>query len=162
MTEVVYPGSFDPVTNGHVDIVRRAARIFGRVVVAVASNVRKAGLFTTQERVEMLREALDGIPGVTVDSFDGLLVDYLDRISARVVIRGVRAVSDYEFEFQMAHMNRQLRPGVETVFLVAGSEEFFISSTAVKEVACFGGSVEQFVPPNVARRLRERFPQPRS
>lgn len=157
MTPVVYPGSFDPVTIGHVDVVRRAASAFGKVIVAVASNVRKSSAFTVPERVEMLQDALASIPGVEVDSFEGLLVDYLDTIEAKVVIRGVRAVSDYEFEFQMAHMNRQLRPGIETVFLVAGPEEFFISSSAVKEVACFGGDVSGFVPAVVADRLRERM-----
>ncbi len=157
MTPVVYPGSFDPVTNGHVDVVRRAAAVFGKVIVAVASNVRKSSAFTVEERVEMLRMALEGIPGVEVDAFEGLLVDYLDTTGAKVVIRGVRAVSDYEFEFQMAHMNSQLRPGIETVFLVAGPEEFFISSSAVKEVACFGGDVSPFVPGCVASRLRARM-----
>jgi len=157
VTPVVYPGSFDPVTNGHVDVVRRAASAFGKVVVAVAYNVRKSATFTVEERMEMLREALHGIPGVEVDAFEGLLVDYLDRCGARVVIRGVRAVSDYEFEFQMAHMNRQLRPGIETVFLVAGPEEFFISSSAVKEVAAFGGDVKTFVPACVADRVRARM-----
>ena len=157
MTPVVYPGSFDPVTNGHVDVVRRAAAVFGKVIVAVASNVRKSAAFTVEERVEMLRMALEDIPGVEVDAFEGLLVDYLDTTGAKVVIRGVRAVSDYEFEFQMAHMNSQLRPGIETVFLVAGPEEFFISSSAVKEVACFGGDVSSFVPECVASRLRARM-----
>lgn len=160
MTPVVYPGSFDPVTNGHVDVVRRASAVFGKVIVAVASNVRKSATFTVEERVEMLRAAFEGIPGVEVDAFEGLLVDYLDGTGAKVVIRGVRAVSDYEFEFQMAHMNRQLRPGIETVFLVAGPEEFFISSTAVKEVACFGGDVSSFVPPCVVERLRARMKEP--
>ncbi len=160
MTPVVYPGSFDPVTRGHVDVVRRAASVFGRVIVAVASNVRKSATFSVDERVEMLKDALEGIPGVEVDAFEGLLVDYLDHTDAKVVIRGVRAVSDYEFEFQMAHMNRQLRPGIETVFLVAGPEEFFISSSAVKEVACFGGDVSTFVPACVEARLRARMTNP--
>lgn len=160
MTPVVYPGSFDPVTKGHVDVVRRAAAVFGKVIVAVASNVRKSATFSVEERVQMLEEALAGIPGVVVDAFEGLLVDYLDHSGANVVIRGVRAVSDYESEFQMAHMNRQLRPGIETVFLVAGPEEFFISSSAVKEVAFFGGDVSTFVPACVAERLRVRMTEP--
>ena len=157
MTPVVYPGSFDPVTNGHVDIARRAASVFGRVIVAVAHNVRKAGMFDVDERKAMLSEALADVAGVEVDAFEGLLVDYMERKGCRVVIRGVRAVSDYESEFQMAHMNRQLSPGIETVFLVAGPEEFFISSSAVKEVAAFRGTVEPFVPEGVARRLRQRM-----
>lgn len=161
MTPVVYPGSFDPVTNGHVDIVRRAASAFGHVIVAVANNVRKAGMFTVEERVAMLRESLEGVEGVEVDAFEGLLVDYMARKNCKVVIRGVRAVSDYESEFQMAHMNRQLSPGIETVFLVAGPEEFFISSSAVKEVTAFGGDVEHFVPAGVARRLRQLMESPR-
>ena len=154
----VYPGSFDPVTNGHVNLIRRAASIFNPLVVAVATNVKKLECFTREERVEMLRAVTQDIPGVEIDTFEGLLVDYVARRNARIVVRGLRAMSDFEFEFQMAHMNHKPAPGVETVFLVTGADEFFISSSVVREIASLGGNVEGLVPDVVRDRLRVRFP----
>jgi pantetheine-phosphate adenylyltransferase len=159
MKTAIYPGSFDPVTNGHVNLIRRAATIFNPLVVAVACNVRKSESFTREERLEMLREVTEGIEGVVVDSFDGLLVDYMARLGSSIVVRGLRAVSDFEFEFQMAHMNHKLLPELETIFMVTGAEEFFISSSVVREVAALGGNVDGLVPGSVADRLRRRFPQ---
>lgn len=159
MVTVVYPGSFDPVTCGHVSLVRRAASVFGNVIVAVATNSRKSELFTSDERVEMLRMATDGIPGVEVDSFSGLLVDYMRRRQIRISIRGLRAVSDFEYEFQMAHMNGRLDPGMETVFMVAGPAETYISSSLVREVAMLGGDITGMVHPEVGRMLSDRLKQ---
>lgn len=157
MVTVVYPGSFDPVTCGHVSLVRRAASVFGNVIVAVATNSRKSELFTSDERVEMLRMATAGIPGVVVDSFSGLLVDYMRRRQIRISIRGLRAVSDFEYEFQMAHMNGRLDPGMETVFMVAGPAETYISSSLVREVAMLGGDITGMVHPEVGRMLSDRL-----
>lgn len=156
----IYPGSFDPVTNGHIDIIRRGRRIFSRLVVAVAINPRKNPMFTVDERVEMLREALRDQPGVEVDSFQGLLVEYALRRNATVVIRGLRALSDFENEFQMAHMNHRLAPELETFFMMTGQEHFYISSQTVKEVALFGGDLRGLVPENVLSRIRLRALKP--
>lgn len=153
----VYAGSFDPPTHGHLDIITRASRIFDRLIVAVASNVKKSPLFTQDERIEMLREAVADNPRVQVDRIDGLLVDYARARGATAVIRGLRAVADFEYEFQMACMNHHLAPGVETVFLMTAQEYFYVSSSLVKEVASFGGDVARFVPPTVLTRLRQRF-----
>ncbi len=157
MTIAIYPGSFDPVTNGHINLIERAARVFDSVVVAVAMNSQKQGLFAVEERMALLRAVTDGVAGVEVDSFDGLLVDYVRRRGARVVIRGLRAVSDFEYEFQMAHMNRKLYPELETVFMVTGADEFYISSQLVKEVARLGGCVDGLVPPAVRDALSAKF-----
>jgi pantetheine-phosphate adenylyltransferase len=156
----IYPGSFDPVTNGHIDIIRRGRRIFSRMVVAVAINPRKNPMFTVDERVEMLREALQDQPGVEVDSFQGLLVEYARRRNATVVIRGLRALSDFENEFQMAHMNHRLAPELETFFMMTGQEHFYISSQTVKEVALFGGDLRGLVPENVLSRIHLRAQKP--
>ncbi len=153
----VYPGSFDPVTNGHLDLVRRATGIFQKVVVAVLRNIQKDCLFTVEERVELLRESVSGLPSVEVDAFDGLLVDYVRRKKARHILRGIRAVSDFEYEFQMALMNRRLAPDLETVFLMPREEYTYLSSRLVREVARLGGPVEGLVPPPVIRLLKERF-----
>ncbi len=153
-TLAIYPGSFDPVTCGHMDLVHRAARIFPRLVVAVAVNVRKQPMFTPEERVDMLREALKGVPQVEVDSFSGLLVDYAMHRKANVVVRGLRALSDFENEFQMAHMNRRLAPKLETFFMMTGQEHFYVSSQTVKEVAHFDGDISGLVPEGVLRRMR--------
>jgi pantetheine-phosphate adenylyltransferase len=157
--KAVYAGSFDPITNGHLNIVRRALAVFREVVVAVAHNPGKdTSLFTADERVAMIGEALaDVAERVTVDAFQGLLVDYCDRVGANAVIRGLRAVSDFEYEFQMALMNRHLNPRVETFFMTASEEYFYTASRLVKEVASLGGDVANLVPPVVHRRLSERF-----
>ena len=153
----IYPGSFDPVTNGHLDLIERAATIFKRLVVAVLRNTEKTDpLFTLSERLEMLREVSAAFPNVEVDSFDGLLTEYGRRRQAKVLLRGIRAVSDYEYELQMAMINRKLEPELETVFMVPAAAYSFISSRLVREIARLGGSVEGLVPPAVERRLRAK------
>jgi pantetheine-phosphate adenylyltransferase len=154
----VYPGSFDPLTNGHVDIIRRGARLFDRIVVAILVNEQKTPMFTTDERVAMVREEFAGEPTVGVDTFQGLLVDFAERQQASAIVRGLRAVSDFEYEFQMALMNRRLSARVETVFMMPAAEYSYISSRLVKEVVMLGGSVAGLVPPGVERRLEERRP----
>jgi pantetheine-phosphate adenylyltransferase len=155
----VYPGTFDPITNGHVDILRRSLKLFERVVVAIAENVRKQPLFTLDERRAFISDALGSDPRVEVDAFQGLLADYCKRKGAVVVIRGLRAVADFEYEFQLAHMNRRLAPDVETMFLMTGEESFYVSSSLVKEVALMGGDVSRMVPPGVAKALEEKRKQ---
>jgi pantetheine-phosphate adenylyltransferase len=152
----VYPGSFDPLTNGHVDIIRRGARLFDRIVVAILVNEQKTPMFSSEERIAMVREAFAGESTVAVEAFAGLLVDFADRQHATAIVRGLRAVSDFEYEFQMALMNRRLNPRVETVFMMPAAEYSYISSRLVKEVVMLGGSVEGLVPPAVERRLRDR------
>lgn len=152
------PGTFDPVTNGHLDIIERASRRFDRVIVAVLRNPAKEPLFAVEERVAMLKEACADLPNVEVDSFSGLLVDYARRRGAGIIVKGLRAVSDYEYEIQMAQMNHRISAGeVETVFMTTNPAWSFISSSLVKEVARFGGSVDGLVPPVVADRLTERL-----
>lgn len=155
----IYPGSFDPITNGHIDIIRRALRVFPRVTVAVAYNPNKdAAMFTPAERVDMIRQALADVGDrIIADSFTGLLVDYAERIGAQVLIRGLRAVSDFEYEFQMTMMNRHLKPKIETVFMMAGEQYFYTSSRLVKEVATFGGDVRNLVPEFVMDRFAQRI-----
>jgi pantetheine-phosphate adenylyltransferase len=153
-TLAVYPGSFDPLTNGHVDIIARGVRIFDHIVVAIAVNAEKAPLFTTTERVEIAREVFLEHPTVEVDTFDGLLVDYVAHRRADVIVRGLRAVSDYEFEFQMALMNRRLSDQVDTIFLMPSEAHTFVNSTLIKEIARHGGDVAPFVPPGVAARVK--------
>lgn len=157
----VYPGSFDPITNGHVDIIRRALRVFPRVTVAVAFNPNKdSAMFSPEERIAMIRESLADVSDrVIADAFSGLLVDYARRIGARVLIRGLRAVQDFEYEFQMTMMNRHLQPQIETVFLMAGEQHFYTSSRLVKEVARFGGDVSNFLPKVVLERFAQRLPK---
>lgn len=152
----IYPGSFDPLTNGHVDIIRRGARLFDRIVIAVLNNIEKAPLFTVPERVDIAREAFAGHANVEVDTFDGLLVDYARKRGAGVIVKGLRAVSDFEFEMQMALMNRRLNPDVETVFMMPTQPYTFVSSRLVKEVVALGGSVHGLVPESVEKRLREK------
>ena len=152
----IYPGSFDPVTNGHLDLIERAAKIFKHLVVAVLRNTEKAPLFSLPERLEMLREVSSGIANVEVDSFDGLLTDYARRRQAQVLLRGIRAVSDYEYELQMAMINRRLEPELETVFMVPAVAYSFVSSRLVREIARLGGPVAGLVPPPVERRLRAK------
>ena len=158
MTDVVaiYPGSFDPLTNGHVDIIHRGARLFDRIVIAVLINLEKAPLFTVPERVEIAREAFAGHANVEVDTFDGLLVDYARKRRAGVIVKGLRAVSDFEFELQMALMNRKLNPDVETVFMMPTQPYTYVSSRLGKEVVALGGSVHGLVPESVEKRLREK------
>jgi len=155
----VYPGTFDPITNGHVDILRRSLKIFDRVVVALAENIRKSPLFTLAERRAMITEALGGEPRLEVDAFQGLLAEYCRRRGATVVIRGLRALADFEYEFQLAHMNRHLAPEVETMFLMTSEESFYVSSTLVKEVALMGGDVSRMVPPAVVAALDRKRKQ---
>ena len=155
MIRVVYPGTFDPITRGHEDVVRRAAGLFGEVVVAVAES-RNGTMFTLNERVAMAREVFAGFANVRVEGFDGLLMNYVRAQDARVVLRGLRAVSDFEYEFQMAGMNRSLHPNVETVFLTPAEQYTFISASMVREIARFGGDVGKFVSPLVAARLIEK------
>lgn len=156
----LYPGSFDPLTRGHEDVVRRALRLAGRVVVAVscAPTQSKKELFTVRERVEMIRETFRDEPRVEAEEFEGLLVEFARRRGAELVVRGVRSVADFEYEAQMATMNRRLLPGLETVFLAPDPEHAFVSSTLVRQIATLGGGVSPFVPAPVYARLRERFP----
>ena len=153
----VYPGTFDPITNGHADILRRGVGLFDRVIVALAENVRKAPLFTREERRAMILDAVGGDPRVEVDAFSGLLVDYCKRRNARVVIRGLRALADFEYEFQFAHMNRRLAPQVDTVFFMTDERNHYVSSSLVKEVASLGGDVTGLVPPAVVAALADKY-----
>lgn len=157
VTIAVYPGSFDPITNGHLDIVRRAARIFDRVIVAVAINVEKNPLFSVGERVRLVTDAVRGLRNVAVDEFDGLLVEYARRKRASVVVRGLRALSDFEHEFQLALMNRKLDSHLETIFLMTKDEFMFISSRQVKEICRLGADVSDFVPRGVERAMRRKL-----
>jgi pantetheine-phosphate adenylyltransferase len=162
MTRAVYAGSFDPITNGHLDVIRRAIEVFDQVIVAVASNTsdpqKDRALFTADERVAMIRESLADTGGrATADRFSGLLVDYCERIGARVIIRGLRAVSDFEYEFQMAMMNRHLKPHIETFFMTAGENYFYTASRLVKEVARLGGDVKGLLPEPVLKRLKAKL-----
>lgn len=155
--KVVYPGTFDPMTRGHEDIVRRAAMLFDQVIVGVAKSAGKSPIFSIEERVELAREVLAPFPNVTVIGFDGLLMNFLHSQDARLILRGLRAVSDFEYEFQMAGMNRKLYPDVETVFLTPADEYMFISATMVREIARLGGDVGKFVQPVVNERLRRKL-----
>ena len=155
----IYPGSFDPITNGHVDLVQRTLRVFDQVIVAIATNPDKdRSLFSLPERMGMVQEVFAGLQGrVSADSFQGLLVDYAERKGATVVIRGLRAISDFEYEFQMAMMNHRLKPKLETFFMMTGESEFYTSSRLVKEVVSLGGDVSGLVPDNVLAKLKEKF-----
>ena len=153
----VFPGSFDPITNGHLDIVARGLRVFDRVRMSILVNPEKQPLFTVEERLAIIRETYRGNPRVEVDTFSGLLVDYAQRVGASVIIRGIRAISDFEYEFQMAGMNARLDPGIETLFLMASERHQFISSRFVKEIGKLGGEIGQFVSPRVVERLKKKF-----
>lgn len=154
---VVYPGSFDPVTYGHIDIIKRASKLFTRVIVAVVSNPNKKTLFSMDERLEMLYSTLKEFNNVEVDSFDGLLIDYVKFLGVSTVVRGLRAVSDFEYEFQMALVNRRMYPDFDTIFLMPSEKYIFLSSSIVKEIAKLGGDVSDFVPPIVKRMLQEKY-----
>lgn len=153
----VYPGSFDPVTIGHLDIIHRAAAIFDKVCVVVMINPHKKPVFTPAERVDMIRRTMGDLPNVEVESSDGLLTSFAEEKGAGVIVKGLRAVSDYEYEFQMALVNRRLSPGIETVFLSAGAENMFLSSSVVKQIAQFGGDISCFVPPEIKDEIIERL-----
>ena len=155
--KALFPGTFDPPTNGHVDLIQRGAKLFGHLTVAVLNNPGKNPLFSVVERVEMLEEVTRGLPNVSVAKFDGLMVEFARQQGASAVLRGIRAISDYEYEFQMALMNRRLAPEIETVFLQPAGRYSFISSRMLKEVFSFGGDVSGLVPPNVLKRLRGRM-----
>lgn len=156
MRIAVYPGSFDPLTNGHVDIIRRGARMFDRIIVAILLNAEKAPVFSADERARLIRDVFRDTPSVEADTFEGLLVDYMRQKQANVIVRGLRAVSDFEYEMQMALMNRHLSPEVETVFMMPAEQYTYVSSRLVKEVASLGGSVTGLVPPQVEKRLVEK------
>jgi pantetheine-phosphate adenylyltransferase len=157
MRRAIYPGSFDPITNGHLDVIERASKLFDEVIVAVAYNVEKQPLFSLEERLQMLRATIGQHPAVRVGQFEGLLVDFAMAEKAHAVIRGLRAVSDFEFEFQMALMNRKLQGAVETIFLMPKEDYTYLSSRLVKEIARLGGDVSKFVPADVATALRQKF-----
>ena len=153
MRRAIYPGSFDPITNGHLDVIERAAKLFDQVIVAVAVNDQKQSLFTAEERVRLIEKGVKDLPNVTVASFSGLLVEFARRQSANAVVRGLRAVSDFEFEFQMALMNRKLDEQIETIFLMPAEQYTYLSSRIVKEVSRFGGNIQPFVPECVQKAL---------
>jgi len=153
----LYPGTFDPITNGHLDLIQRGSALFDKLIVAILRNEEKKVLFSVADRIEMLNEVTCGLPNVQVGSFDGLLVDYAAECGASVILRGIRAVSDYEYELQMALMNRRLKPEIETVFLMASEAHSFISSRLVKEVIRLGGNISGLVPPSIEGRLRKRL-----
>ena len=160
MITAIYPGTYDPVTNGHVDVITRAARIFDRVVVGVVDNPHhKTPMFSLEERVAFLREALAGLENVEVDVFRELVVDFARKWNAKVIVKGLRVISDFEWEFQMHHLNRKLAPEVETMYLMSSPQYSFLSSSGVKEIASFGAAVEDLVPAQVARRFEEMFPR---
>ncbi|ATB47721.1 pantetheine-phosphate adenylyltransferase [Corallococcus macrosporus] len=156
MPVAIYPGSFDPLTNGHLSLIQRSLKMFDRLIVAIAVNPKKTPLFSEDERRTLIRDAIQD-ERVEVDAFHGLLVDYVRRRNAGVIVRGLRAVSDFEYEFQLANMNRKLAPDVETVFMMTGEDYFYISSNLVREVASFGGDVTGLVPPNVHEGLKAKF-----
>jgi pantetheine-phosphate adenylyltransferase len=162
MITAICPGSYDPVTNGHVDIIRRAATIFDRIVVGVVRDPHhKATLFSVEERVQFLEDALDGIENVVVDVFSELVVDFARKHNATTMVKGLRVISDFEWEFQMHHLNRLLAPDVETLYVMASPQYSFVSSSGVKEIASFGGKVDELVPPGVATRFAEMYPDGR-
>jgi len=154
---VVYPGSFDPITNGHLDLIQRGLKVFDHIIVAVALNAFKKSLFTIEERMEMIRESLKDNPNISAGTFQGLLVNYAREQKARAILRGLRAVTDFEYEFQLAMMNRRLEPEIETVFLMTGLRWVFLSSSILKEAAIHGGDIEGMVPEIVFKKLKEKF-----
>lgn len=157
MKTIVYPGTFDPITNGHIDLVERASKLFGKVVIGIASNRQKSPLFTIEERIDLARECLQHISNVEIYGFDSLLVNFVKECNADAIMRGLRAVSDFEYEFQMANMNRALSPEIESIFLTPSEKFSYISSSLVREISSLNGDVSQFVPANVANALAEKL-----
>jgi pantetheine-phosphate adenylyltransferase len=157
MKTIVYPGTFDPITNGHIDLVERASRLFGKVILGIATSQRKGPLFSVDERIELAREALSHVPNVEVRGFDYLLVNFVKDCNADAIMRGLRAVSDFEYEFQLANMNRALSPNIESVFLTPAERFSYISSSLVREISSLDGDVSKFVPANVAEALSNKF-----
>ena len=155
MKVAIYPGSFDPITNGHIDVIERAAELFGKVIVAVIRNPEKKPQFSLDERVEMLKQSLDRLKNVEVDSFDGLLVDYAKKRNANIIVRGLRAVSDFDYEFQMALTNRKMAPQIETLFFMTDYRYSYLSSSFVKQIARLGGDISELVPAPVAKKLKK-------
>ena len=159
MKKAIYPGTFDPVTNGHLDVIKRGSIIFDTLIVSVGRNPLKETLFSVKERMEMIRDHVREFKNVEVDCFDGMLVDYLKKQQTNIILRGIRTISDFEYEFQRALTNRALNKEVETVFVMTSEQYSFLNSTLIREVVSLGGSVNQFVPPDVERRLKEKFKQ---
>jgi pantetheine-phosphate adenylyltransferase len=157
MKTIAYPGTFDPVTNGHIDLVERASRLFDKVVIGIASSQRKSPLFTIEERIELASECLQHVPNIEIHGFDCLLVNFVSDCNADAIMRGLRAVSDFEYEFQLANMNRALSPDIESIFLTPSEKFSYISSSLVREISSLKGDVSQFVPPNVAKALAARL-----
>ena len=157
-TTAVYPGSFDPVTNGHIDIIWRGLKVFDNIIVGVAQNSAKNNMFSVEERVEMIREALGGNPRIRVDVSDGLLIDYVRKQGSNIIIRGLRAVSDFEYEFQLAQVNHTVEENIETMFMMTSVRYGYLSSSVVKEMGSLGGDIRDFVPEGVLRRIREKYP----
>lgn len=157
MRIAVYPGSFDPVTNGHIDVIERASRIFDKVIIAVGDNPEKKPLFTTQERVEMIKDATKSLKNIEVEGFKGLLIDYIRKKGSKIIVRGLRAVSDFEFEFQRALLNRKINGDVETIFIMTKEDYVYLNSSIIKEMAMFHGSVKKLVPAIVEKKLREKY-----
>jgi pantetheine-phosphate adenylyltransferase len=157
MTKAIYPGSFDPVTFGHIDIIQRAAQMVDELTVSILSNKVKSPLFSVEERVNMLKEVTKEIPNVKIDSFSGLLIDYAKSLNATIVVRGLRAITDFEYELQFAQTNRKLAPKIDTIFLFTSLEYAYLSSTTVKEVASFGGDILEFVPPAIAKEIYKKY-----
>ncbi|MFH1454091.1 MAG: pantetheine-phosphate adenylyltransferase [Armatimonadota bacterium] len=157
MRIAVYPGSFDPITNGHLDIINRASKLVDKLIVAVVENPAKQPLFTLEERLRLLDEAVKDMGNVQTDTFRGLLVDFLKEKGASVIVKGLRAISDFEFEYQMALMNKKLEPSMETIFLMTSNQYAFLSSSSVREISAFGGNIRSLVPPNVEKKLAEKF-----
>lgn len=157
MRVAVYPGSFDPITYGHLDVIRRSSLMFDRLIIAVLKNSGKNPLFSSEERVKMIEEVTAGFSNIEVDSFDGLLVDYVHARGAQVIVRGLRAVTDFEYELQMAQTNRKIAPDVDTIFLTTSLEYAYLSSSTVKEVARFGGDLTHFIPPETEKRMKEKL-----
>jgi len=157
MKTAIYPGTFDPITKGHLDIIKRASHLFDHIIVAVSTNIKKTPLFSLEERKKLIIGTVKDIKNVSVESFSGLLVEYAEKKSAHAIIRGLRAVSDFEYEFQMALMNRKLKPSLETVYLMPNEEYIYINSSIAKEVAAMKGDVHLFLPPNVTKALKNKF-----